>query len=40
LLKKDFLSFSRTSEELATMRLLKRAMDPKGILNPGKIFDA
>jgi FAD/FMN-containing dehydrogenase len=40
LLKKDFLSFSRTSEELATMRLLKRAMDPNGILNPGKIFDA
>jgi FAD/FMN-containing dehydrogenase len=37
-LKRDFLHFSRTEEELALMRLLKRSMDPKGILNPGKVI--
>jgi FAD/FMN-containing dehydrogenase len=29
---------SRTPAEIATMRLLKKALDPKGILNPGKVF--
>ena len=38
LLKKDFLSFSRTEPELALMRTLKTALDPHSILNPGKIF--
>ena len=37
-LKRDFLHFSRTPEELTLMRLLKRSMDPKGILNPGKVI--
>ncbi|NKI16575.1 FAD-binding oxidoreductase [Spongiibacter sp. KMU-166] len=37
--KKDFLSLSRTREELELMQLLKRCMDPRGILNPGKVFD-
>jgi FAD/FMN-containing dehydrogenase len=37
-LKKDFLHLSRSPEEVALMRTLKRAMDPNGILNPGKIF--
>jgi FAD/FMN-containing dehydrogenase len=37
-LKKDFLLLSRSKEEVALMRTLKRAMDPNGILNPGKIF--
>jgi FAD/FMN-containing dehydrogenase len=36
--KRMHLGISRTPEEIATMRLLKRALDPKGILNPGKIF--
>lgn len=39
LLKKPYLGFSRTPEELAIMRTLKRALDPAGILNPGKVFD-
>lgn len=37
LLKKPYLSLSRSSEEIALMRTLKAAMDPKGILNPGRI---
>jgi FAD/FMN-containing dehydrogenase len=37
-LKKDFLHLSRSPEEIALMRAIKRAMDPNGILNPGKIF--
>ena len=37
-LKKDFLHLSRSPEEIALMRTIKKAMDPNGILNPGKIF--
>jgi FAD/FMN-containing dehydrogenase len=37
-LKKKFLHYSRSPEEVALMRTLKNAMDPNGILNPGKIF--
>ena len=37
--KKAQLSKSRNSAELSLMRTLKRALDPRGILNPGKIFD-
>ena len=40
LLKKDYLSYSRSPEELALLKALKRLMDPNGILNPGKIVDA
>lgn len=36
--KKPWLSVSRSDAELALMRTLKQALDPKGILNPGKIF--
>lgn len=39
LLKKPFLSFSRTEAELRVMRSVKLALDPNGILNPGKILD-
>jgi FAD/FMN-containing dehydrogenase len=37
--KKAFLGLSRSAEEIDLMRRLKRALDPQGILNPGKIFD-
>ncbi len=37
--KKPYLSISRSPAEVALMRTLKTALDPKGILNPGKIFD-
>ncbi len=36
--KKPYLHHSRNSGELQLLRLLKRAMDPKDILNPGRIF--
>ena len=39
LLKKDYLGYSRTPEEVALLRAIKRTLDPKGILNPGKILD-
>ncbi|MBK8173220.1 MAG: FAD-binding oxidoreductase [Sandaracinaceae bacterium] len=38
LLKKDFLSFTRSREEIEIMRAMKRVLDPNGVLNPGKIF--
>ncbi len=38
LLKKAYLGYSRSPEELALMQRLKIAMDPHGILNPGKVF--
>jgi FAD/FMN-containing dehydrogenase len=38
LLKRPYLKLSRTEEEIETMRTLKRALDPHGILNPGRIF--
>lgn len=37
--KKPYLDISRSPEEVAMMRTLKSALDPKGLLNPGKIFD-
>lgn len=37
--KKAYLSISRSDTEIALMRVLKTALDPKGLLNPGKIFD-
>jgi FAD/FMN-containing dehydrogenase len=36
--KKPYLSVCRSEGEMALMRSLKNALDPKGILNPGKIF--
>ncbi len=40
LLKREFLPYSRSEEEIEIMRGIKRAFDPAGILNPGKIFQA
>jgi FAD/FMN-containing dehydrogenase len=40
LLKKDFLGYSRTPAEIDVLRRIKRDLDPDGLLNPGKIFDA
>ncbi|MDB5689466.1 MAG: D-2-hydroxyglutarate dehydrogenase [Sphingomonas bacterium] len=37
-IKRAFLHHSRTAQEIALMRLLKAALDPNGILNPGKVI--
>jgi FAD/FMN-containing dehydrogenase len=39
LLKKPYLGYSRTPAELALIRAIKAALDPRGILNPGKVID-
>jgi FAD/FMN-containing dehydrogenase len=38
LLKRDFIHYTRTPEELRLMRGVKAVFDPKGILNPGKVL--
>ncbi len=36
--KREFLEREHGAESLAVMRSLKTALDPRGILNPGKLF--
>jgi FAD/FMN-containing dehydrogenase len=38
LVKKPFLSFARSNEEIAIFKQIKTVFDPDGIMNPGKIF--
>ncbi len=39
LVKKPYLSFTRSAAEIELMKNVKRVFDPDGIMNPGKIFD-
>ncbi len=39
-LKRGYLHYSRSPEELALMRRMKNALDPRGILNPGRVIPA
>ncbi len=36
--KREYLKYSRSAEEIALMKTIKQALDPRGILNPNKIF--
>ena len=40
LLKREFLNYSRSDEEIQIMRELKQVFDPHGILNPNKLLAA
>jgi FAD/FMN-containing dehydrogenase len=39
LVKKAYLSSTRSAEEIDLMRGIRTAFDPLGIMNPGKLFD-
>lgn len=38
LMKRDYLKYSKTAETIQLMKQMKYLMDPKGILNPYKMF--
>lgn len=39
MVKKDYLEYTRTREEISIMKGIKSVFDPKGVMNPGKVFD-
>ncbi|MAY36068.1 MAG: FAD-binding oxidoreductase [Spongiibacteraceae bacterium] len=39
LLKKPYLKYTRSAAEIAAMKAIKQVFDPKGVMNPGKVFD-
>ena len=40
LVKKDYLTYSRSPAEIDYLKGIKGVFDPNGIMNPGKIFDS
>ncbi|MCZ6889968.1 MAG: FAD-binding oxidoreductase [Gammaproteobacteria bacterium] len=38
ILKRDFLQYSRSADEIELMKSLKRVFDPSGVMNPGKLI--
>jgi FAD/FMN-containing dehydrogenase len=39
LMKKKYLGYSRSPEEIAYLKAIKTAFDPANVMNPGKLFD-
>ena len=39
LVKKPYLSSTRSAAEIELMRGIRRVLDPDGLMNPGKLFD-
>jgi glycolate oxidase len=39
LAKTPFLGIQHNAAQIGAMRAVKRALDPRGILNPGKMFE-
>lgn len=39
LVKKDYLSYTRSPLEIEYLKAIKRVFDPNNIMNPGKVFD-
>ncbi|MCG8517957.1 MAG: FAD-binding oxidoreductase [Pseudomonadales bacterium] len=37
--KKPYLQYTRSEAEIAYLRAIKQVFDPKGVMNPGKVFD-
>ena len=37
--RKSYMPLAMGQEQIEMMRSIKRALDPRGILNPGKIFE-
>ncbi|KMQ83235.1 fad-linked oxidase [Lasius niger] len=38
LVKRAYLESTRSAEEIVLMRAIRRGFDPKGLLNPGKLW--
>jgi len=39
LLKKDYLKYTRSAEEISYLKAMKQVFDPNNIMNPGKLVD-
>lgn len=39
LVKKDYLHYTRSAEEMVLMKGIKQVFDPNNVMNPGKIFE-